>query len=63
MGPAHYKDSFALGRGVNSLVIEEFIFVGILRKRICLLLLQVFLMFSNKNWTAAATYSRTNKLY
>jgi len=36
--------------------IEELIFGNNLRKRICLLLLQVFSIFCNKNWTAAATF-------
>jgi len=39
--------------------IEEFISGDSLRAKICLLLLQVFLIFCNKNWIAAATYSRT----
>jgi len=43
--------------------IEKFVFGDNLRQRIYLLLLQVSLIFCNKNWTAAATYSRTNKLY
>jgi len=40
--------------------IEDFSFGYNLRKKISLLLLQVFLIFCNKSWTAAATYSRTN---
>jgi len=41
----------------------EFIFGDNLRKKSFLLLLQVFLIFCNENWTAAAMYSRSNELY
>ena len=50
------------GRDTDSIEIVQFTFGDGPRKKICLLLLQVFLIFCNKNWTAAAMYSRTNEL-
>jgi len=59
----HYNGSFYHGCDVNSMEIEECIFGDNLHKRVCLLRLQVFLIFCNNNWTAAGTFSRTSKLY
>jgi len=49
---------FYSGRDIDSMEIGKLIYRDSLRKKIFLLLLRVFLIFCNKNWTALPTYSR-----